>query len=85
MKLEVGPFAKIPRHLKQPQQFILISRRFTTNLLKGFLSAEVMPFETFQGLGSKALDVYTKKMKKEGKDYVVQDGDIVLFKCKIVK
>jgi obg-like ATPase 1 len=49
------------------------------------VNAEVMAFEKFKSLGDKALDIYEKKFTKEGKDYIVKDGDIVHFKCKLIK
>lgn len=44
-----------------------------------------MSFEKFKKLGDNALDVYEKKFSKEGKDYIVKDGDIMHFKTKSFK
>jgi len=44
-----------------------------------------MPFDKFKKLGDNAVSVYEKKFQKEGKDYIVKDGDIVHFKVKSMK
>ncbi|EGR31062.1 hypothetical protein IMG5_118400 [Ichthyophthirius multifiliis] len=56
-----------------------------TDFEKGFISAEVISYKDFEKLGNQAFDKFAKKMNKQGKDYIVQDGDIIHFKCKIVK
>lgn len=48
-----------------------------SDLARGFIRAEVVPVEDLLDLGSLA-DCRTKgKLKLEGKDYVVKDGDVV--------
>ena len=49
---------------------------------KGFIKAEVMPFESYQQVGSEAKMRATGKIRSEGKSYEVQDGDILFFKGK---
>lgn len=71
----------IRKNTKAPQAAAVIH----TDFERSFMNAEVMPFEKFKGLGEKALDVYEKKFTKEGKEYIVKDGDIVHFKVKLTK
>lgn len=48
-----------------------------TDMAKGFIRAEVVRYDDFERLGD-IKSCYTQKiMKLEGKDYVVQDGDII--------
>lgn len=48
-----------------------------TDLQKGFIRAEVVPYEDLVALGGLAEARSKGKLRLEGKDYVVQDGDIM--------
>ena len=48
-----------------------------TDFEKGFIRAEVIKYEDFVHYGSEAAVKEAGKMAVEGKDYVVQDGDIM--------
>ncbi|OGA18475.1 MAG: hypothetical protein A3H32_19415 [Betaproteobacteria bacterium RIFCSPLOWO2_02_FULL_63_19] len=47
---------------------------------KGFIRAEVIAYDDFIALGSEAAAKKAGKYRLEGRDYVVQDGDIVHFR-----
>lgn len=47
---------------------------------KGFIRAEVVAYDDFIALGSEAAAKKAGKYRLEGRDYVVQDGDIVHFR-----
>jgi len=51
-----------------------------TDFEKGFICAEVMKYDDFIELGSEAEVKAKGKLKTQGKEYVVQDGDIMHFK-----
>jgi len=51
-----------------------------SDIERGFIRAEVVAFDDFQALGSEARCREAGKLRLEGKDYVVQDGDIVHFR-----
>ncbi len=46
---------------------------------KGFIRAEVMSYDDFVRLGSEAACRAAGKLRVEGKEYVVQDGDVMHF------
>jgi ribosome-binding ATPase YchF (GTP1/OBG family) len=48
-----------------------------SDLERGFIRAEVIPYATFLEHGSEAAVKAAGKLRVEGQDYVVQDGDIV--------
>ncbi|MEJ2206477.1 MAG: DUF933 domain-containing protein [Gemmatimonadota bacterium] len=48
-----------------------------SDLERGFIRAEVTPYDTFMELGSEAAVKEAGKLQVEGKDYVVSDGDIL--------
>ena len=50
-----------------------------TDFEKGFIRAEVIKFEDFIAYGSEAAVKEAGKMAVEGKEYVVQDGDVMHF------
>ena len=54
--------------------------RIHSDIERGFIRAEVMSFDDFVRLGSEAKCREAGKLRLEGKDYVVQDGDIVHFR-----
>lgn len=54
-----------------------------TDFQRGFIRAEVLPFETFVDLGSWAEARAAGKLQVEGKDYRIRDGDIVLFRFNV--
>jgi len=50
---------------------------------KGFIRAEVMKYEDYTTLGSEAAVKDAGKFKVEGKEYVVEDGDIMHFRFNV--
>lgn len=66
----------IPRGTKAPQA----AGKIHSDMERGFIKAEVVSYEDLVAHGSFAEAREHGKVRLEGKDYVVQDGDIVLFK-----
>ena len=54
-----------------------------TDFEKGFIRAEVVPYETLVSIGSMALCREKGLIRSEGKDYVMKDGDITLFRFNV--
>jgi GTP-binding protein YchF len=50
---------------------------------RGFIRAETMAFKDYVALGGEAAAREAGKLRSEGKDYVVQDGDIMLFRFNV--
>ncbi len=50
-----------------------------TDFEKGFIRAEVIAYEDFESLGSEAKVKEAGKMRVEGKNYTVKDGDVMHF------
>lgn len=66
----------ITKGMKAPQAAGVIH----TDFEKGFIKAEVVSYEDFIATGSWAAAREKGLARLEGKDYVVQDGDIMLFR-----
>ena len=54
-----------------------------TDFEKGFIRAEVIKYEDYFKYGSEAAVKEAGKMGVEGKEYVVQDGDIMHFRFNV--
>lgn len=54
-----------------------------SDIERGFIRAEVIAYDDFVVLGSEAKCKEAGKFRLEGKDYVVQDGDIIHFRFAI--
>ncbi|KAI8807929.1 P-loop containing nucleoside triphosphate hydrolase protein [Cladochytrium replicatum] len=67
----------IRKQTKAPQAAGVIHSDFE----KGFVMAEVMTYEDLKSAGSEAAVKAAGKYVQKGKEYVVQDGDILYFKA----
>ena len=56
-----------------------------TDFQKGFIKAEVMSYEDLEKLGSEKAVQEAGKLRLEGKDYIMQDGDICYFRFNVSK
>jgi len=54
-----------------------------TDFQKGFIKAQVVSFDDLVAAGSEAAAKAAGKMRLEGKDYVMQDGDVVEFRFNV--
>jgi len=56
-----------------------------TDFQKGFIKAEVMSYDDLAKLGDEKAVQEAGKLRLEGKDYVMQDGDICYFRFNVTK
>ena len=54
-----------------------------TDFEKGFIRAETIAYEDYVTYGSEAKVKEAGKMRVEGKDYVVKDGDVMHFRFNV--
>ena len=50
---------------------------------KGFIRAETIAYDDYVALGGEAGAREAGKLRQEGKEYLVQDGDVMLFKFNV--
>ena len=50
---------------------------------KGFINAETISYEDYVTLGGEAGAREAGRLRMEGKDYVVQDGDVMHFRFNV--
>jgi ribosome-binding ATPase len=54
-----------------------------TDFERGFIKAEIVSFEDLQAAGSYLIARERGKVRLEGRDYVMQDGDVCLFRFNV--
>jgi ribosome-binding ATPase len=59
------------------------AREIHTDFERGFIRAEVIAFDDYDQLGSEAAAREAGRLRVEGKDYVVADGDVVHFRFNV--
>jgi ribosome-binding ATPase YchF (GTP1/OBG family) len=57
--------------------------RIHSDIARGFIRAEVVSYEDFASLRSDAKVKEAGKLRLEGKDYVMRDGDIIHIRFKV--
>ena len=71
-----GRSVRESRHLKQPG---IIHSDFE----RGFIRAETVSYEDLDKYGNMQVAKEAGRVRLEGKDYVVQDGDVMLFRFNV--
>jgi len=69
--------------LKRGTPAVKAAGKIHSDIERGFIRAEVVAYEDFVRLGSDAKCREAGKLRLEGKDYVVQDGDIIHFRFNV--
>jgi len=69
----------IPEGAKAPQAAGVIH----TDFEKGFIRAQTIAYDDFIGLGGEQAAKEAGKARDEGKEYIVKDGDVLLFKFNV--
>ena len=54
-----------------------------TDIQRGFIRAEVVHFKDLMEAGSPAKAKESGKIRLEGKEYIVQDGDVIQFRFNV--
>jgi ribosome-binding ATPase len=65
--------------IKKNTPAVLAAGEIHTDIQKGFVRAEVIAYEDFVKYKGRAGAKEAGKVRFEGKDYLVQDGDVILF------
>ena len=68
-----------PHGAKAPQA----AGEIHTDFERGFIRAETIAYDDFVSLGGENGAKEAGKLRQEGKEYVVQDGDVMLFKFNV--
>lgn len=69
----------IKKNTKAPEA----AGKIHTDIQKGFIKAEVVSFDILKNIGSMVKAKEEGKVRIEGKDYIMQEGDVVLFRFNV--
>ena len=69
----------ITRGTKAPQA----AGKIHTEFERGFIRAEIISYEDLMACGSMTAAKEKGLVRSEGKEYVMQDGDVVLFRFNV--
>lgn len=69
----------IERGTKAPQA----AGKIHSDFEKGFIRAEIVDYKILLDLGSYTICKEKGKVRSEGKEYIIQDGDVVLFRFNV--
>ena len=59
------------------------ARAIHTDFEKGFIRAEVISYDDYVGYGGEQKSKEAGKVRIEGKEYVVEDGDVIYFRFNV--
>ena len=73
----------MPGPLRRGATALEAAARIHSDIARGFIRAEVVSYEDFAALRSDAKVKEAGKLRLEGKDYVMRDGDIIHIRFKV--
>ena len=69
--------------MKPADPAVVAAGKIHSDIARGFIRAEVIPYAALVSLRSEAKCREAGKLRLEGKDYVVQEGDVVHFRFNV--
>lgn len=69
--------------IKNGDTAMVAAGKIHTDMMKGFIKAEVVAYDDFVKFGDLLTARENGRVRQEGRDYVVQDGDIIHFKFNV--
>lgn len=81
--LTAGPTEVRAWTIKQGTRAAQAAGKIHTDFERGFIRAEVVHYDTLVELGSHVAAKEKGQIRSEGRDYVVKDGDVILFRFNV--
>jgi ribosome-binding ATPase YchF (GTP1/OBG family) len=81
--LTVGPDEVRAWPIRRGMSAVEAAGRIHTDIARGFIRAEVVPYEVFKSHGSEEACKKANAYRLVGKDYIVQDGDLMEFRFNV--
>ncbi|HKI98770.1 MAG TPA: DUF933 domain-containing protein [bacterium] len=81
--LTTGPDESRAWPIKRGTTAVKAAGRIHSDIERGFIRAEVIAYEELVALGGEKQARDAGKLRLEGKDYVVQDGDVIEFRFNV--
>jgi len=79
----VGPDEVRAWTIRQGDSALASAGKIHSDIQRGFIRAEIMPYEQFIEAGDERAAKAAGVMSLEGKEYVVKDGDIINFRFSV--
>jgi GTP-binding protein YchF len=81
--LTAGPKESRAWTIKQGTRAAQAAGTIHTDFERGFICAETIAFDDYVACGGEAGAKEAGKMRQEGRDYIVKDGDVILFRFNV--
>jgi Predicted GTPase, probable translation factor len=69
--------------IKKGDTALIAAGKIHTDFMRGFIKAEVVSYDDFVKYGDLLTARENGRVRQEGRDYIVQDGDIIHFKFNV--
>ncbi len=69
--------------IKKGDTALIAAGKIHTDFMRGFIKAEVVSYDDFVKYGDLLTAKENGRVRQEGRDYIVQDGDIIHFKFNV--
>lgn len=79
----VGPNEARAWTVKRGTRALEAAAKIHTDFARGFIKAETISFADFEAEGGESKAREAGKLRQEGRDYIVEDGDIILFRFNV--
>lgn len=78
-----GPKETRAWELRKGSTALEAAGKIHSDFARGFIRAETISYEEFVACGSEKAAREAGKLRQEGKDYIVKDGDVILFRFNV--
>ena len=79
----VGPNEARAWTVKKGTRAVEAAAKIHTDFARGFIKAEIISYVDFQSEGGETKAREAGRLRQEGRDYVVKDGDVILFRFNV--
>ena len=79
----VGPNEARAWTVKKGTRAVEAAAKIHTDFARGFIKAEIISYVDFQSEGGETKAREAGRLRQEGRDYIVKDGDVILFRFNV--
>ena len=79
----VGPNEARAWTVKKGTRAVEAAAKIHTDFARGFIKAEIISYVDFQSEGGETKAREAGRLRQEGRDYIVKDGDVMLFRFNV--
>lgn len=69
--------------MKKGTRAVEAAAKIHTDFARGFIKAEIISYVDFQSEGGETKAREAGRLRQEGRDYIVKDGDVILFRFNV--